>query len=123
MGIKGTVRRSVDANFIHTNIDIDLIITEEPSYGKSDKPEEIFNIIEHFCLGKRRLYLFGRDNTIRPGWLTVGPDLTETNFDKEVFKKLFDETGNLTGTTERIGKISLFKINFLNSTITKIDCA
>jgi len=66
MGIKGTVRRSVDANFIHTNIDIDLIITEEPRYGKSDKPEEIFHIIEHFCLGKRRLYLFGRDNTIRP---------------------------------------------------------
>ena len=28
MGIKGTVRRSIDSNFIHTNIDIDLIITE-----------------------------------------------------------------------------------------------
>ena len=24
MGIKGTVRRSLDSNFIHTNIDIDL---------------------------------------------------------------------------------------------------
>jgi hypothetical protein len=28
MGIKGTVRRSIDNSFIHTNIDIDLIITE-----------------------------------------------------------------------------------------------
>ena len=111
MGIKGTVRRSVDANFIHTNIDIDLIITEEPRYGKSDKPEEIFHIIEHFCLGKRRLYLFGRDNTIRHGWLTVGPDLTETNYDKEVFKHLFDgNEGNLTGTTERIGNFNRNKL-------------
>jgi len=29
MGIKGTVRRSTDGDFIHANVDIDLIITEE----------------------------------------------------------------------------------------------
>lgn len=107
MGIKGTVRRSLDSNFIHTNIDIDLIITEEPDYGKPDKPEEIFNIIEHFCLAKRRLYLFGRDSTIRHGWLTVGPELTQTNFDKEIFRTSFDmnSSGNLTGSTERIEQL------------------
>lgn len=106
MGIKGTVRRSVDTNFIHTNIDIDLIITEEPEYGNPDKPEEIFHIIEHFCLARRRLYLFGRDNTIRHGWLTVGPDLSETNFDKEYYRSLFDPNvnSNLTGSSEKIGK-------------------
>jgi mRNA m6A methyltransferase non-catalytic subunit len=120
MGIKGTVRRSVDSNFIHTNIDIDLIISEEPVYGDPNKPDEIFHIIEHFCLGRRRLYLFGRDNTIRDGWLTVGPSLSESNFDLNEFKKLFTETqstlpsttnnsntqesfsNNLIGTTERI---------------------
>ena len=59
MGIKGTVRRSVDANFIHTNIDIDLIITEEPSYGKSDKPEEIFNIIDRAVNNWIRLNIAG----------------------------------------------------------------
>jgi mRNA m6A methyltransferase non-catalytic subunit len=101
MGIKGTVRRSFDINFIHTNIDIDLIITEEPEYGKPDKPDEIFSIIEHFCLGKRRLYLFGRDSTIRPGWLTVGPDLSDSNYDSIKFKESFENT-NLTGTTDRI---------------------
>lgn len=104
MGIKGTVRRSIDSNFIHTNIDIDLIITEEFGHGNADKPEEIFHIIEHFCLGKRRLYLFGRDSTIRHGWLTVGPDLSDTNFDKEVFRNSFDlnNNGNLTGSSEKI---------------------
>ncbi|EDO26880.1 predicted protein, partial [Nematostella vectensis] len=29
MGIRGTVRRSTDGDFIHANVDIDLIITEE----------------------------------------------------------------------------------------------
>lgn len=104
MGIKGTVKRSSDTNFIHTNIDIDLIISEEPEEGVAEKPEEIFNIIEHFCLGRRRLYLFGRDNTIRNGWLTVGPALSETNFDKDTFRNLFDlsNNGNLTGSTDKI---------------------
>lgn len=54
MGIKGTVRRSTDGDFIHANVDIDLIISEEPEYGSIEKPVEIFHIIEHFCLGRRR---------------------------------------------------------------------
>lgn len=69
MGIHGTVRRSTDGDFIHANIDIDLIIEEAPpqgSYAAKDKPTEIFHIIEHFCLGRRRLHLFGRDSTLRP---------------------------------------------------------
>lgn len=70
MGIHGTVRRSVDGDFIHANLDIDLIISEDPrsagfTYGERDKPREIFHIIEHFCLGRRRLHLFGRDSTLR----------------------------------------------------------
>jgi len=104
MGIKGTVRRSTDGDFIHANVDIDLIITEEPEYGCIDKPEEIFHIIEHFCLGRRRLHLFGRDSTIRPGWLTAGPSLTNSNFHAETYANYFTKTpnGHLTGCTDRI---------------------
>jgi len=103
MGIKGTVRRSTDGDFIHANVDIDLIITEEPPFGDNEKPEEIFHIMEHFCLGRRRLHLFGRDSTIRPGWLTVGPCLTNSNFNPEVYWKFFEGTnGHLTGCSERI---------------------
>ena len=40
MGIKGTVRRSTDGDFIHANVDIDLIIDEEPEVGSLDKPGE-----------------------------------------------------------------------------------
>lgn len=104
MGIKGTVRRSTDGDFIHSNVDIDLIISEEPAYGTFDKPDEIFHIIEHFCLGRRRLHLFGRDSTIRPGWLTVGPELTNSNFNTEIYKDYFSRNSNdyLTGCTDRI---------------------
>lgn len=90
MGIKGTVKRSTDGDFIHANVDIDLIIEEEPEFGSKDKPVEIFHIIEHFCLGRRRLHLFGRDSTIRPGWLTLGPGLTSSNFDPDVSSVDYD---------------------------------
>ena len=45
MDIKGTVRRSTDGDFIHANVDIDLIIMEEVSkalpYGyKGYSPQE-----------------------------------------------------------------------------------
>lgn len=106
MGIKGTVKRSTDGDFIHANVDIDLIIEDEPEFGSKDKPVEIFHIIEHFCLGRRRLHIFGRDSTIRPGWLTVGPGLTSSNFDPEVYSAFFGNPEDLvTGCTEEIERL------------------
>lgn len=101
MGIKGTVRRSTDGDFIHANVDIDLIISEEDEFVSFEKPIEIFHIIEHFCLGRRRLHLFGRDSSIRPGWLTVGPELTNSNFNSELYQAYFAEAP-ATGCTSRI---------------------
>ncbi|XP_017773393.1 PREDICTED: methyltransferase-like protein 14 homolog [Nicrophorus vespilloides] len=102
MGIKGTVRRSTDGDFIHANVDIDLIISEETEYGSLEKPVEIFHIIEHFCLGRRRLHVFGRDSTVRPGWLTLGPELTNTNFNADTYNGYFNPSTLTTGCTERI---------------------
>jgi len=98
MGIRGTVRRSTDGDFIHANIDIDLIIEEEKP--NDEKPEEIFHIIEHFCLGRRRLHLFGKDVSIRPGWLTVGPQVTCSNLNKETYAGYFQPTVVLPGNIE-----------------------
>jgi len=91
MGIRGTVRRSVDSDFIHANVDIDLIITEEPEWSDPTKPIELFHIIEHFCLGRRRLHLFARDSTIRRGWLSVGSEISTSNFDKQTYKSYFEK--------------------------------
>uniref|UniRef100_A0ACD5Z9X3 Uncharacterized protein n=1 Tax=Avena sativa TaxID=4498 RepID=A0ACD5Z9X3_AVESA len=89
MGIKGTVRRSTDGHVIHANIDTDIIIAEEPTDGSTKKPDDMYRIIEHFALGKRRLELFGEDHNIRPGWLTLGKDLSYSNFNKEAYNRSF----------------------------------
>ena len=106
MGIKGTVKRSRDGDFIHANVDIDLIIGEEMPHGSDEKPVEIFHIIEHFCLGKRRLHLFGRDSAIRPGWLSIGPDITSNNFDSETYNNYFNKpSGHIMTCTEEIERM------------------
>ena len=84
MGIRGTVRRSTDAHLIHANVDTDVIIAEEPPVGSTQKPEEVYRVIEHFAQGRRRLELFGRDGNIRAGWVTVGNELSSSNFSPEV---------------------------------------
>eukprot|EP00262_Sarcandra_glabra_P010535 TRINITY_DN25826_c0_g1_i1.p1 TRINITY_DN25826_c0_g1~~TRINITY_DN25826_c0_g1_i1.p1 ORF type:complete len:1252 (+),score=302.25 TRINITY_DN25826_c0_g1_i1:237-3992(+) len=91
MGIKGTVRRSTDGHIIHANIDTDIIIAEEPPYGSTIKPEDLYRIIEHFSLGRRRLELFGEDHNIRSGWLTVGKGLSSSNFNNEVYIRNFSD--------------------------------
>lgn len=62
MGIKGSVRRSSDGHIIHSNIDTDVIITEEPPFGSTQKPDELYHIIEHFALGgwKQSMFELGR---------------------------------------------------------------
>jgi len=59
MGIRGTVRRSTDGHIIHANVDNDIIITENPPYGSTQKPEDIYDLIQRFCMGRKRLELFG----------------------------------------------------------------
>ena len=107
MGIKGTVRRSTDGDFIHANVDLDIIISEEPEYGSTEKPEELFRIVEHFCLGRRRLHVFGNDHTVRPGWVTVGPDLTSSNYSSEQYHSFFGDNPDelLVGNTELIEQL------------------
>ncbi|KAI3470482.1 hypothetical protein Pfo_027145 [Paulownia fortunei] len=96
MGIKGTVRRSTDGHIIHANIDTDVIIAEEPPYGSTAKPEDMYRIIEHFALGRRRLELFGEDHNIRSGWLTVGNGLSSSNFNSEAYIRNFaDKDGKV----------------------------
>ena len=53
-------------------------------------------------LGKRRLQIFGRDSTVRPGWLSLGPDLTMSNYDKNVYSSYFSDGQMTTGCSDRI---------------------
>ena len=53
MGIKGTVRRATDGHIIHANVDTDVVVSEEPPFGSTRKPEELYQLIERFALGER----------------------------------------------------------------------
>ncbi|KAG6528151.1 hypothetical protein ZIOFF_010300 [Zingiber officinale] len=85
MGIKRRVHHSTNGHIIHANIDTDVIIAEGPNDGSTKKPEDMYRIIEHFALGRRRLELFGEDHNIRSGWLTAGKGLPSSNFNAEAY--------------------------------------
>lgn len=52
MGIKGTVRRATDGHIIHANVDTDVVVSEEPPFGSTRKPDELYQLIERFALGE-----------------------------------------------------------------------
>ena len=89
VGIKGTVKRGQDIHFINANIDTDIIVSEELPIGSTEKPDELYRIIERFCLGRKRLELFGEDHNSRSGWLTLGKNLSKSNYVKEVYDSYF----------------------------------
>jgi mRNA (2'-O-methyladenosine-N6-)-methyltransferase len=94
VGVKGTLKRSVDTHFIHANCDVDLIMEEEKEFGSTQKPTELYETIEHFCLGRRRLELFGLDRNLRDGWLTLGRGLTTHNWNKSAYLSWFEGNGH-----------------------------
>ncbi|PSS29760.1 hypothetical protein PHLCEN_2v2908 [Hermanssonia centrifuga] len=75
MGIRGTVRRSTDSWFVHCNVgtatDTDVLIWEGDPMDPTLKPPETYTLIENFCLGLRRLEIFGRARTLRKGWISA----------------------------------------------------
>ncbi|ODN98027.1 hypothetical protein I350_07669 [Cryptococcus amylolentus CBS 6273] len=73
MGIRGTIKRSVDVRFAHCNVDTDVIIWEEPEGDDGPKyPPYLYTLIENFCLGTRRLEIFSQPHLARQGWVTAG---------------------------------------------------
>ena len=78
VGLKGEVKRAPDSHFIHANVDTDVIVSEEPSLGELEKPAELYDIIERFCLGRRRLQLFSHSKKIRKGWVVVSKNAMDS---------------------------------------------
>lgn len=96
LGLKGLVRRSQDSHIVHANIDTDVVVDIVPQGYDQDgllstrKPLEVYDIIERFALGRRKLELFGTSRNIRPGWLTVGLQLEDTSFNPQRYVSWFE---------------------------------
>ena len=118
MGIKGTVRRNYDGHIIHANVDTDVMVGEEPPYGDTEKPKELYAIVEHFCQCRRRLELFGRDNNIRRGWLTLGDELSSSNHNPERWAANFE--GSIEVQNEVDGELTVLPAH-LNGTTPLIE--
>merc|ERR1712137_667822 len=65
----------------------------EREFGATQKPVELYETIEHFCLGRRRLELFGLDRNMRDGWLTLGRALTTSNWSRSLYLGWFEGDG------------------------------
>jgi len=99
MGIKGSVRRNRDGHLLHCNVHTDIVVAEQPTDPLSlRKPEEMYRIMEHFAMGRRRLELFGCPHNVRPGWVTLGNQLRSvetpaTKYDRERYLGWMREPG------------------------------
>ncbi|CAL8466416.1 g5952 [Coccomyxa elongata] len=64
--------------------------------GQSQKPEEIYQLIEELVPGGRYLEIFGRKNNLHNYWVTIGNEVTGTGLPKEdaAALKAFDRIPN-----------------------------
>ena len=71
VGVKG------DAKWVNRHIDVDLIVSG--TRETSRKPDELYGMVERL-VGRhaRKLEMFGKDHNTRPGWVTIGNQLTGT---------------------------------------------
>ncbi|CCD23305.1 mRNA (N6-adenosine)-methyltransferase NDAI_0B02700 [Naumovozyma dairenensis CBS 421] len=84
VGIKG------DPRWVNKHIDIDLVVST--TRETSRKPDELYGMIERLVgPHARKLEIFGRDHNIRPGWLTIGNQLTGTCIHEMDVKTKYDK--------------------------------
>lgn len=57
-------------------VDTDVVVAEVRETSR--KPEEVYGVIERLVPKGRKLELFGRKHNIRPGWVTLGNQLGDS---------------------------------------------
>jgi mRNA (2'-O-methyladenosine-N6-)-methyltransferase len=81
----------------------DIIFSERR--GQSQKPEEIYEIIEELVPNGRYLEIFGRKNNLRDYWVTVGNEVTGTGMPPEDLEAI-KEKGKISNAVYGAGAVS-----------------
>ena len=74
-------RRGAAPAGLQRGVGSDVIYSERR--GQSQKPEDIYELIEKLVPGGKYLEIFGRKNNLRNHWVTVGNEVTGTGLPKE----------------------------------------
>lgn len=84
VGLKG------NPSWINRKVDIDVIVSG--TRETSRKPDEVYDIVDRI-VGKhaRKLEIFGRDHNVRPGWFTIGNQVTGTTIHEQDVQNRYDE--------------------------------
>ncbi|BEJ12634.1 hypothetical protein CspHIS471_0210940 [Cutaneotrichosporon sp. HIS471] len=61
---------------LRRGVDTDVVVAEVRETSR--KPDEVYGVIERLAPHGRKLELFGRKHNIRPGWLTLGNQLRDS---------------------------------------------
>jgi len=80
-------RDGLEEGLLHPHTSTDVVVSEEPPFGSTAKPDDIYRIIEHFCQSKRRVELFGDERNIRPGWVTIGDHIATSNWNTDLYRQ------------------------------------
>lgn len=61
LGIKGQLNKKEHEKFVHTNIDCDVVVSDDTFFQGSEEasafvPTEILKIMSRLCLGRRKLF-------------------------------------------------------------------
>lgn len=84
MGLKG------NPVWVNRKVDVDVIVSG--TRETSRKPDEVYDIVDRI-VGKyaRKLEIFGRDHNVRPGWFTIGNQVTGTTIYEPDVQKRYNE--------------------------------
>lgn len=82
VGVKGEAR-----NF-NRYLDCDVLVAEVRD--TSQKPDEIYGLIERLSPGTRKIEIFGRQHNVQRNWLTLGNQLQGIHLEDEALRASFD---------------------------------
>ncbi|WRT68331.1 uncharacterized protein IL334_005307 [Kwoniella shivajii] len=66
---------------LRKGVDTDVVVAEVRETSR--KPDEVYGVIERLAPHGRKLELFGRKHNTRPGWLTLGNQLGDSQIAEE----------------------------------------